>query len=54
MDEDDLPPPKPANDTADVPGFSGALGMTFAGAAWVALFAVIAGAFLWAVIHWFS
>jgi hypothetical protein len=52
MNEDDLPP-KPANDSADDTSFSGALGMTFAGAAWVAVFAAIAGVFLWAVIHWF-
>jgi hypothetical protein len=53
MDKDDLPP-QPANDAPDESSFSGTLGMTFAGAAWVALFAVIAGAFLWAVIHWFT
>jgi hypothetical protein len=53
MDKDDLPP-KPANDARDESGFSGALGMTFAGAAWVAVFAVIAGVFLWAVIRWFG
>jgi hypothetical protein len=52
MNEDDLPP-KPANDSADDTSFSGALGMTFAGAAWVAVFAAIAGVFLWAVVHWF-
>jgi hypothetical protein len=53
MDKDDLPP-KPANDAPDESSFSGMLGMTFAGLMWVTLFAVIAGAFLWAVIHWFS
>jgi hypothetical protein len=53
MDKDDLPP-KPANDAPDESSFSGMLGMTFAGAAWVAVFAAIAGAFLWAVIHWFT
>lgn len=51
MDEDDLPP-KPANDPTDDTSFGGALGMTFVGAAWVAVFAAIAGAMLWAVIHW--
>ena len=55
-DDDDLPP-KPANDTgisADDSSFSGTLGRTFAGAMWVAVFAVVAGAFLWAVVHWFG
>jgi hypothetical protein len=51
MDQDDLPP-KPANDSKDDTSFGGALGMTFAGAAWVAVFATIAGLALWAVIHW--
>jgi hypothetical protein len=52
MEEDDLPP-KPANDSADDDtSFSGALGMTFAGAAWVAVFAVIGGALLWLLVHW--
>jgi hypothetical protein len=54
MDEDEDLPPKPANDSPDESNFSSALGMTFAGLMWVTLFAVIAGAFLWAVIHWFS
>lgn len=53
MDKDDLPP-KPANDSAEESSFSGVLGMTFAGATWVAVFAAIAGAFLGAVIHWFT
>jgi hypothetical protein len=54
MDEDDLPPPKPANDPKDDTSFGGALGWTFAGAAWVAIFAAVAGLFLWAVIRWFG
>jgi hypothetical protein len=53
MDEEDLPP-KLADDSTDESSFSGALGMTFAGAAWVTAFAVTAGAFLWAVIHLFT
>jgi hypothetical protein len=51
MDQDDLPP-KPANDSADDTTFGGALGWTFAGAVWVAVFAAIAGTALWAVIRW--
>lgn len=54
MDKDDDLPPPPANDSRDESGFSGALGMTFAGAAWVAVFALIAGVFLWAVIRLFG
>jgi len=53
MDEYDDLPPKPANDSADESSFSGALGMPFPGLVWVALFAVTARAFLWALIHWF-
>lgn len=52
MNPDDLPP-KPANDSADDDtSFSGALGMTFAGAAWVAVFAAVAGVVLWFLVHW--
>jgi hypothetical protein len=54
MDEDDLPPPQPANDPKDDTSFGGALGWTFAGAAWVAIFAAVVGLFLWAVIRWFG
>jgi hypothetical protein len=53
MDRDDLPP-KPANDPTADTSFGGAPAWTFAGAAWVAVFAVIAGVFLWAVIRWFG
>ena len=49
MDEDDLPP-KPEQQDG---GFSGALGQTVAGAAWVAVFLAIAGGVLYAVTHWF-
>ena len=46
-------PPKPANDPSeDDTSFSGALGMTFAGAAWVAVFAAVGVAVLWALVHW--
>ena len=52
MEQDDLPP-KPANDSSeDDTSFSGALGMTFAGAAWVAVFAAVGVAVLWALVHW--
>jgi hypothetical protein len=50
MDEDDLPP-KPAEDDE---GFSGQLGWTFAGFAWVALFATIAGFILYGVMRWLA
>jgi hypothetical protein len=49
MDQDDLPPQPPANDT----GFSGALGQTVAGFAWIAVFLAIAGGVLYAVTRWF-
>src|SRR6185295_754110 len=52
MDQDDLPPPKRDNDPADEQTFAGALGLTFAGFAWVAIFAVLAGLMLWGVIRW--
>lgn len=52
MEQDDLPP-KPANDSSeDDTSFSGALGMTFAGAAWVAVFAAVGVAVLWVLVHW--
>ena len=51
MDQDDLPP-TPANDGEDDESLGGVLGLTFAGLAWVAVFAAIAGAILWAVIRW--
>lgn len=53
MDQDDVPP-QPANDPKEDTSFGGALGWTFAGAAWVAIFAAVAGLFLWAVIRWFG
>jgi hypothetical protein len=49
MDQDDLPP---AKDTSEPETFGSALGLTFAGAMWVALFAVIAGLMLYGVMHW--
>lgn len=51
MDIDDLPPPQQPMDSDDE-SFTGQLGLTFAGLVWVAIFATIAGAVLWAVIHW--
>ena len=48
MDEDDLPPKPVDNDT----GFSGALGQTFAGFVWVAIFFAVAGAILYAATRW--
>ncbi|HTP77648.1 MAG TPA: hypothetical protein VMJ73_11790 [Rhizomicrobium sp.] len=54
MDQDDLPP-KPANDSAnDDTSFSGALGMTVAGVAWVALFAAVGALVLWLLVRWFG
>ena len=49
MDEDDLPPPPPANDT----GFSGELGRTVGTFVWIAVFLAIAGGVLYAVTRWF-
>ncbi|HXC57045.1 MAG TPA: hypothetical protein VNU97_17225 [Rhizomicrobium sp.] len=49
MDEDDLPPPKPAESEDS---FSGELGRTFAGFVWVAVFVAIAGAVLFAAMRW--
>jgi hypothetical protein len=51
MDRDDLPPPQQQMESDDTT-FSGQLGLTFAGLAWVAIFIAVAGAGLWAVIHW--
>ena len=50
MDEDDLPP-GPAEGSDDRT-FSGQLGQTFAGAVWIGLFLLIAGAVLYAAMHW--
>jgi hypothetical protein len=51
MDDDDLPPqPKDNSDE----GFFGALGWTFSGFAFVAIFFVIIGAILYAAMRWFG
>jgi hypothetical protein len=50
MDQDDVPP-KQGSEPSDDETFAGALGRTFAGVAWVAVFAVIAGLMLWGVVH---
>ena len=52
MDQDDLPPPKQPNDSLDDTSFAGGIGVSFAGFAWVAVFAAIAGLMLWGVMHW--
>ena len=51
MGPDDLPP-KPDSGQPDEQTFAGALGMTFAGFVWVAIFATIAGLMLWGVVRW--
>ncbi len=50
MDTDDLPPPQQPE--FDDTSFTGQLGLAFAGLVWVAIFDAIAGAVLWAAIHW--
>ncbi|MEJ1967614.1 MAG: hypothetical protein WDN03_03100 [Rhizomicrobium sp.] len=47
---DDEPPHRDVPHDED--SFAGALGLTFAGVTLVAVFAVIAGLVLYAVIHW--
>jgi len=51
MDQDDLPP-RPADEGLDDTSFAGGLGASFAGVAWIAIFAVIAGLILWGAMHW--
>ncbi len=48
MDEDDLPPQPEQGDT----GFAGALGQTFSGFVFIALFLLAAGAIVYAAIRW--
>ncbi len=50
MDQDDLPPKRRAPNNES---FAGQLGLTFTGLMWVAVFALIAGVFLYAFVHWF-
>jgi hypothetical protein len=53
MSLDDLPPSKKSdNVSADEQTFAGQLGLTFAGFAWIAIFAAFAGLILWGVMHW--
>lgn len=53
MDQDDLPPKRDGGQP-DEQSFAGALGLTFAGLVWVAIFATIGGLILWAVMHWLA
>jgi hypothetical protein len=48
MDEDDLPPQPEQSDS----GFAGALGQTFSGFVFIALFLLAAGAIVYAAIRW--
>jgi len=49
MDEDDLPPQRRAQNDS---GFAGELGRTFAGAATVGVFLLIAGVVLFFIMRW--
>ena len=53
MDQDDLPPKKGAA-PPDEDTFAGALGLTFTGLLWVAVFAVIGAVVLYALVSWFG
>jgi len=51
MTQDDLPPQEHAKPDED--SFAGSLGLTFTGLLWVALFAVVGVAVLYALVRWF-